>query len=249
MPSFAFSKPRPRARAAIAAGLGVLATLALAPAAGAAPPQAGPVGVVAPAEATAGDVITVAITADAVADLYAYQLDLVYDQASLAYVADSATFPEGGFDIATQTPDGLALAHTRLGASPGLSGQATLATVDMLVLAAGEAEIELGAATLASSSQETALVAGAESATLTALPAAEPESEPSTGAPPAGSAAPGASDAAPAGSTSGGASGALPVSGPNRGGLLAAAGVAAGLIASGAAIALRRRQAVSHDRH
>ncbi len=130
---------RARARAALLTAVTLSLTAAaglFAPTATAASDPA--VTLASPTTATAGDVISVTIAADAVSDLYAYELTLQFDPALLAYDDGSAVFPAGGYDAATPTSGQVTITHTRLGSSPGLTGPQSLVTLAFTVLAGGQ---------------------------------------------------------------------------------------------------------------
>jgi hypothetical protein len=238
------------ARAVLAGALGAAGVLGAAPAALAAPPAPAAITIAAPAGAVAGDVIDVVISAKSVTDLYAWEADLAYDPALLAYVPDSAEFAPGGFDVAAEAAGVLSLAHTRLGSSPGLSGDLTLATVQLTVLAAGQGALDLDSITLVNSADEAATIddAAAAAVALAAAPTPTPTPTPTTTPSPTLTATP-TPTPSPTPSPTKTAGGALAVTGPASGNPLAAALVAAAGIGLGAALVLRRRQAVSHDRH
>lgn len=146
------SAPSHRRRRVAAAAVGVVTAagavlLGAAPAL-AAPAQAGAVELNAPETGEAGGVIEVAVAVTDAADVYAAQFELGYDDEALRYVTDSAAFLDGGYGAASEEPGSAQLAYTRLGSSPGISGDATVVTVSFEVLRAGVATVSVDDGTL-----------------------------------------------------------------------------------------------------
>ncbi|WP_162893106.1 cohesin domain-containing protein [Microbacterium halotolerans] len=139
--------PEDRRRRAAAAAIGVVTAvgavlLGAAPAL-AAPAQVGAVELSAPETGEVGDVIEVAVAATDAADVYAAQFELGYDDEALRYVTDSAAFLDGGYGTVSEETGAAQLAYTRLGSSPGISGDVTVVTVSFEVLRAGEATVSI----------------------------------------------------------------------------------------------------------
>jgi LPXTG-motif cell wall-anchored protein len=119
-----------------------------------------------PLEVSVGQTVTVTAAATGLVDAYAYDLDISYDPALLAFVDSSEVTPDGGFGSASDDGSSVAVVATRLGTSPGLAGDQTLVTLTFTALAAGDAEIALtsgqfvdssGAATEVDATAETLL--------------------------------------------------------------------------------------------
>lgn len=225
------------ALAAAAAG-----PLMIAAPAAAAPPAASLTLAVTPT-ATEGQPVTVTVSASDVTDLYAYDLTLEFDPALLSVDAATAVGPDGGFTSATATAGTVTLSHTRLGSSPGLAGPGpiTLGTLTFTALDGGTAEIALASARLVSSTTEVTSVTAVATATtvLTALP--DPE--------PGGGGTPSPSPSPSAGAVSGGAAASgdaddLATTGADATPWIIAGAVGVALVAAGAVVVLRRRQAV-----
>lgn len=94
-----------------------------------------------PLEVSVGETVTVTAAATGLVDAYAYELDISYDPALLAYVDGSAVAPAGGFDSASDDGSSVAVVASRLGTSPGLVGDQVLVTLTFTAVAAGDAEI------------------------------------------------------------------------------------------------------------
>ncbi|WP_426308681.1 cohesin domain-containing protein [Cellulosimicrobium sp. E-16] len=208
------SRRRLGRRAALVGGLAVAATALTAPAHAA--PSVSAVTVDAPSSVEVGAPITVTVAATGAVDLYAYDLAVSYDPDLVELVEDSAVTPDGGFsDVADDGSGTVAVAHTRLGTSPGLEGDVTLTTLTFTAVADGVAPFAVPTATLVGADAATASLTDAASATttVTAVVTAPPTEDPTDGAtsaPPTGdgTTAPGADDASDSPSTSAG-SGAL----------------------------------------
>ncbi len=142
-----------------------------APAAMAAPPSAAITIDVAP-EATEGQTVEVTASAASVTDLYAYSLVFTYDPKLLKFNANSSTSPAGGFSVESGGDGTDILPDTRLGTSPGLSGDAELGGFSFTAIDGGTAEISISSATLVGSTSETLELPNAAEATvsLTGLP-------------------------------------------------------------------------------
>lgn len=226
---------------ALLAVTGALLGVALvaAPAAHAAPATTGVLTITADATATAGDTVTVAIAADATADLFAYDVVVSYDPALLSYDADSLVTPDGGFAAASADAGAVTLTHTRLGTSPGLTGAQTLATVTFTTLAAGDARIAVTGGTLIGTEGESTPIdtTGLEAMTTIAAAPVVPgtPTEPSPGASPDPGTALPVTDRTPTDP--------LAVTGADATGWLVTGAVAAALVALGAVLVIRRRAA------
>lgn len=164
-------RSRVRAAALLLTPLVVAGGAALAaPAAVAAPPTA-TLEIETPATAVEGTEIEVAVSTVDADDVYAYQLVLDYDPELLKFNPTSTTTPVGGFSVDSLEDGSLTITDTRLGTSPGLSGDTTLATVSFTVIDGGQATIGLSSASLISSSAELATADAADaSIALTGLP-------------------------------------------------------------------------------
>lgn len=244
-----------RAAVVIGGGLGLVA-LTAAPASAA--PTAVTATIAAPATATVGDTLDVAVTVPATADVYGYQVDLTADADVLAVVDGSVTGPGGGFDAVRRTGDTVTLLHTRLGTSPALSGDLT-ASVDLRATAPGDIDLAVTRVTLVAADGSTTVLTDPAStrvtiaavptptptATATPTPApgttpgTDPTSGPGTGN---GAGGPGSgTDADPAGTASRTpAGGALAFTGADVAPWLA---TSAALLALGGGIVLARRRA------
>jgi len=232
---------RRRIRAAVVAG-GLALGLSLLGGAGAAlaAPAATSVTLTATPDVAPGAVVDVAVGLVATTDVFAYQVELQFDPALLAYVPDSVTGPDGGFISAVTAPGSVTLLQTRLGTSPALSGDLT-ATAQFTSLAAGDAVIA-ASVTLVDGDGATTVLPDVPTApvTITAPPVTEPEPEPSTEP----TATPAPSAAAPTATSTPAAvavsDGNLALTGFGVGGLIVFAVVA---LAIGLVVVLRRRAA------
>ncbi|WP_136520527.1 cohesin domain-containing protein [Cellulomonas telluris] len=247
--------PRSRSRrgalraAVVALGL----TLATAGTAAAAPTVDG-VALDATPEVTAGGTVDVRLDLRAVTDVYAYEATLAFDPDLLAFEAVTAT-PDGGFDDATAATGTVTVRHTRLGTSPGLTGDVPTTTLRLRALGAGTAAVTArtvalvgtdgAAATLTDAATATVVVAAAPvpPASPAPTPTPSPTTSPTTSPVPEDAvAAPGAPTPTP--------SAAAAVRGPRAGSLGATGADVAGLVALAAAAAavgafLVRRRVVS----
>ncbi|TAJ48924.1 MAG: hypothetical protein EPO52_06050 [Herbiconiux sp.] len=230
---------RRRIRAAVLAG-GLAVGLSLLGGAGAAvaAPAATSVTLTATPDVAPGAVVDVAVGLVATSDVFAYEIELQFDPALLAYVPDSVTGPDGGFISATTAPGSMTLLQTRLGTSPALSGDLA-ATAQFTSLAPGDAVIT-ASVTLVDGDGATTVLADEPTApvTITAPPVTEPEptAEP-TATPAPTSAAPTATSTPAAVAVS---DGNLALTGFGVGGLILFAVVA---VAIGLVVVLRRRAA------
>jgi len=182
------TRRRVRRRATLAGGLalaaGLLSAVATGTAAQAAPAVAD-VTVDAPASVDVGDAVEVTVAVTGAADLFAYDLAVAYDADLVEYVDDSAATPDGGFsDAADDGAGAVAVAYTRLGTSPGLEGDVTLATLTFTAVAAGEAPFDVPAVTLVGTDEETLTLEDAGSATTTITAVEVPTEEPTETTPP-----------------------------------------------------------------
>jgi hypothetical protein len=161
-----------RAAVVIGGGLGLVA-LTAAPASAA--PTAVTATITAPATATVGDTLDVAVTVPATADVYGYQVDLTADADVLAVVDGSVTGPEGGFDAVRRTGDTVTLLHTRLGTSPALSGDLT-ASVDLRATVPGDIDLAVTRVTLVAADGSTTVLTDPASTrvTVAAVPTPTP---------------------------------------------------------------------------
>ncbi len=241
---------RLRRRAALVAGLALAAAAVTAPAHAA--PSVARIDLDAPASVEVGVPFTVTVVATGAVDLYAYDLSLAYDPDLVAFVDDSAVTPDGGF--ADTSDDGVgtvSVTHTRLGTSPGLEGDVTLATVTFTGVAAGDADLAVPAAVLVGTDSEQVALTDAASVTTTIAPAPTP-TDPPTDVPTGGGTTPtdgsttaagddGASDpsSSPSGSTS---AGSLARTGAS---IAWIAGAALLAVAAGVVVLLARRRAVT----
>lgn len=123
-----------------------LAALTIAPAAYAASVTA--VDVAAPAEVTVGDSFTVTVTAAGSVDLFAYEAEVEFDESVVTFVPDSDVYPDGGFGTAAPSTDSVGITYTRLGSSPGLAGDLTIATLEFTAVAEGNAALSVPTVTL-----------------------------------------------------------------------------------------------------
>jgi len=175
----------PRARSSATAVALALAAVAL----GASPASAAPVlasaTVTAPATATVGDVVDVSVVLTGTADVYAYDLEVGFDDVALDYVADSATSPSGGFDDVQVADGSLSILHTRLGSSPALTGDLTV-DLQFTAVAAGSAAVSIDSVELIGADGSSLVVTPTASAVVAvaAAPVApQPSASPTAGAP------------------------------------------------------------------
>ena len=235
------SPPRAARRlgAALVAALALFGPLAAAPAANAAPPAPTFSLELTPTTATEGDTIVATVTGTGVSDLFAYDLVFTVTEGMLESADDLPTGPDGGFTSAVDGPGTVTVSHTRLGTSPGLSGEIVLATVPLHAIGSGAARVELSSVRLVSSSGEAATqtAVAAETVTLAALPTPTPT--PSATPTASESASPSASSTPAAV-----ASNDLATTGVDAAPLLISGAIGIALIAAGAVFVARRRQGV-----
>ncbi|WP_164716337.1 S-layer homology domain-containing protein [Paenibacillus whitsoniae] len=90
------------------------------------------------------------VNATGVADLYGYELNLVYDSSKLQFIGYSTG--GSGFNIDPQIKsNAVQLAHTEIGSKSGRSGDVTLATVTFKALQKGSAQISIASLKLVNS--------------------------------------------------------------------------------------------------
>ena len=158
--------------ALLVAALSVVAGSAFAaPTASAAPPTA-TITIEAPTAATEGSTLDVTATAEGVSDLYAYSLVFEYDPALLKLDLNSSAGPDGGFSVESPDDGTVTITHTRLGTSPGLSGDVALGTFSFTVIDGGDTDIALTAASLIGATADEIALADVDEApiSLTGLP-------------------------------------------------------------------------------
>lgn len=135
---------RKGAASVLAAAVSVAAALMGTPAATAAPPPAfDRVTITADNSAVVGDSVTVTIAATGLVDAYAYEFTVGYDPSTLAFDPASPVYPPGGFGSAAPRAGAVTFTATRLGTSPGLSGDRMLVTFHLSALTPGEASVSL----------------------------------------------------------------------------------------------------------
>ncbi|MGO2658231.1 cohesin domain-containing protein [Mycetocola reblochoni] len=268
MPSPTPRTRRHRRRRSLLIAATALTATALAPAtaASAAPAVLGTPVLTAPATAEVGDVITVELRTDAAGDLYAYELELSYDPALLAPVEDSVALPDGGHSSALVDDDATSVTHTRLGTSPGLSGEQSLVSIDFTTLAAGDAAVTLtGGETVGTELERTAVDDELSAVTAIAEPSstgadagadgadagsdggsngtADAGSDGADGSGSSGDDSAAAADATPSPTAAPAADTPLADTGAQAGAIAAAAALAVALLALGAVLVARRRGA------
>ncbi|MBO3088090.1 cohesin domain-containing protein [Cellulomonas dongxiuzhuiae] len=239
------SRPRRRALHAALAVLGL--TLLTAVPAAAAPTVDEATLAVPTGPVTAGATVDVRLDLLDVTDLYAYEATLTFDPALLAF--DSVTdAPDGGFDDVTSGTGSVTVRHTRLGASPGLTGTVAT-TVRLRTLAGGTATVTLSGLTLVGSDGATVAAADVTSVDVVVAPAPTPGPTTTPGptaTPPTPTTTPEATAPVPSPSATAGAAasgpgtGTLSATGAQVGGLLA---LALGAVALGAFLVRRRTAA------
>jgi Asp-tRNA(Asn)/Glu-tRNA(Gln) amidotransferase A subunit family amidase len=124
------------------------------------------------AAATEGTTLDVSVSASGTADLYAYSLRISYDPKLLEFDPDSLQGPKDGFTVDTTGDGSLTITSTRLGTSPGLSGDTGLGSFSFTVIDGGTAHISVANASLVDSSDRATPLtdAAAASVALTGLP-------------------------------------------------------------------------------
>ncbi|PZE86486.1 cohesin domain-containing protein [Curtobacterium sp. MCBD17_032] len=183
--------------AVIATGGVGLALLTVSPAAAA--PVATTATITAPATATVGDSIEVALTLPATSDVFAYQIDVAADADAVQVVDGSATGPDGGFDALEQDGDTVSLLHTRLGTSPAVSGDLA-ASFDLTATSPATVDLAITSVTLVAADGSTTTLTDPASTTVRIAAVPTPSPTPTTG--PTG--APTADPTAAPGGTGGG---------------------------------------------
>jgi hypothetical protein len=169
----------------VAAGAIGLAALTAAPAQAA--PTATTATIDAPTTATVGTAFDVDLTIPATTDVYAYEITLDADADSVAYVDDSVTGPDGGFDSVEQDGDALTVVHTRLGTSPALSGDLA-ASIGLTPTAPGSVDLAVTSITLVGSDGTSTTLTDPASTSIsiaaaaTATPTPTPTAAPTPGA-------------------------------------------------------------------
>lgn len=169
----------------VAAGAIGLAALTATPAQAA--PTATTATIDAPATATVGTAFDVDLTIPATTDVYAYEITLDADADSVAYVDDSVTGPDGGFDSVERDGDALTVVHTRLGTSPALSGDLG-ASIGLTPTAPGSVDLAVTSITLVGSDGTSTTLTDPASTTIsiaaaaTATPTPTPTATPTPGA-------------------------------------------------------------------
>lgn len=203
----------------------------------------------APTSVSVGDTITVSAVFTGLVDTYAYELDIAYDPELLAFVADSAILPTGGFGSATDSGSEIAVAATRLGTSPGLTGTQTLVTLTLTALAAGDASLDIANGRIVDSSAASSAVdPEAAGTSTTVVITADDDSEPGPGDGGSDGGADGGADGGDPDTGSGSGSGSgtvtdasLAVTGADAAPWLILGAAAIAAIAAGTVIAVRRR--------
>ncbi|WP_066042040.1 cohesin domain-containing protein [Herbiconiux solani] len=233
---------RRRIRAAALAGGLALGLSFLGAQAAVAAPAPVPVDLDVTPAVTVGAPVDVTIGLAGTADVFAYQIELDFDPALLAYQADTETGPAGGY-LSAVTGDGkVTLLQTRLGTSPALSGDLA-ASVKLTTLAAGDATVTAHVTLVDGSGAGTVIPATPAAAIdIAAAPTVPPTTPPTTS--PTATPSPTPSDAPTATATPAAVassdSGSLALTGFGVGGLIvfAVAALAVGLV-----VVLRRRAA------
>ncbi|MFT4212656.1 MAG: cohesin domain-containing protein [Microbacterium sp.] len=234
--------PRPRRRlaallaAVAAAGLALVA----APAAHAASDPYTAITVTSDASVTVGDTVTVAVDATGLLDAYAYTVTLGYDPALLSFDTTSPVYPAGGYGAATTGTGTVTFSATRLGTSPGLTGDQNLVTFTFTALSAGTATITLTDGSIVASDDTTsAITTGTAELTAETTIAAAPVTDDGTGTDDGTTT--GSETTTTSGSTA--SDGSLAVTGQDAAPWVATGAFALTLIALGTVLALRRRGA------
>lgn len=200
----------------------------------------------APIAVDIGDTVTVSAVFTGLVDAYAYELDIAYDEELLAFVDDSEESPSGGFGSATDTGGEIAIAATRLGTSPGLTGTQTLVTLRFTALDDGDAAIAIASGRIVGSNAQTSAIdPGAAGASTSVEIAADESPGPGSGGggspggdPGSGNPGSGAQPGTGSGDT---ADGSLAVTGADAAPWLILGAGATALVAAGTILVLRRR--------
>lgn len=201
----------------------------------------------APTSVSVGDTVTVTAVFTGLVDAYAYELDVAYDPDLLAFVADSEILPSGGFGSATDAGSEIAVAATRLGTSPGLTGTQTLVTLSFTAREAGDASLAIASGRIVdSNAQPTTVDVAAASASTTVEITADEGSEPGPGDGGSDGGDPDSGSDSGSGSGSGSGEGAptdgsLAVTGAEAAPWLILGAGAIAAIAAGVVLAVRRR--------
>lgn len=200
-----------------------------------------------PTSVSAGDRITVSAVFTGLVDAYAYELDIAYDPELLAFVAGSEVLPAGGFGSATDSGSEIAVAATRLGTSPGLTGTQTLVTLTFTALEAGDAALDIVNGRIVDSNAASSTVdaeAPGTSTTVEITAGEDTEPGPGDGGSDGGSDGGDPDSGSGAGSGSGSGTttdGSLAVTGSDAAPWLILGAGAIAAIAAGTVIAVRRR--------
>jgi hypothetical protein len=110
-------------------------------------------------QAIIGDSVTVTVSATAADDLYAYDLELDYDPAVLAYVDQSgSTDLTGSTFVTAPTPGRVSVVHTKLGSSPSATGQVTLGTFTFTAISDGQSSVSVPSLVEVTSSDQSTTV-------------------------------------------------------------------------------------------
>lgn len=203
--------------------------------------------IAAPTSVSVGDTITVTAVFTGLVDAYAYELDIAYDPELLAFVPDSDILPSGGFGSATDSGSEIAVAATRLGTSPGLTGTQTLVTLSFTALDAGDASLAIASGRIVDSAAEPFTVDAAAASTSTTVEiTADGDSEPGPGDGGSDGSDPDPDSGSGSGSGSGTGAGtttdgSLAVTGADAAPWLILGAGAIAAIAAGTVIAVRRR--------
>ncbi|WP_262002417.1 MULTISPECIES: cohesin domain-containing protein [Microbacterium] len=196
----------------------------------------------APTSVSVGDTVTITAVFTGLVDAYAYELDIAYDEDALAFVDDSEQSPSGGFHSATDTGSEVAIAATRLGTSPGLTGTQTLVTVRFAAIADGDAAVGIASGRIIGSDGNTTTIdpSAAGASTVVEIIADDEGTEPGSG----GGGSPGGdpgSGSQPGTGSDTPADGSLAVTGADAAPWLIVGAGALALVAAGTVLALRRR--------
>lgn len=181
------ARPRHRRMAVIATTLALGLGLVGASPALAAPSATSVTLSVTPGTVTVGETVTATATLVATTDVFAYEVVFSFDETLLAYVPDTATGPDGGFDAVTEGTGTVTVTHTRLGGSPALSGDLVL-TADFESIGDGETTIDIPTITLVDDLSGTTALTDAASAEVileaVVVPSPSPSPSSSPGASP-----------------------------------------------------------------
>ena len=195
----------------------------------------------APLTVAVGDSVTVTASATGLVDAYAYDLDLAYDPALLTFVADSDVTPAGGFATATDEGGRVSVVATRLGTSPGLTGDQVLVTLTFTAIAPGTADITMSEGRVVDSAGTASAIDAAGLAASVEITADEDTGSASAGTTGNGTAS-GTGSVGGDPVNAGGGTGPLATTGADAAPWLIAGSIAAVAIVSGAALMLARRR-------